>query len=254
MIKADGLSVGYEGKSVVSELRLSVEAGTSLALVGVNGSGKSTLLKTIAGLIKPIGGSVSVLGDRPGAKPAEIAYLSQFHETGSVLPLRAADVVRMARYSSLGLLGRETPRDRELVDQAIEEMGVSAFARKPLHELSGGQRQRVFLALALARDAKLYLWDEPAAGLDHGAQETYRRALRTRLQRGAAALIATHDLEEARACDATLLLAHRVVAYGAPAAVLTPQNLRDTFGHVAQFSGDKLMVLEGEHGHDEPEC
>lgn len=252
MIKTDNLSVGYEGKSVVSALCLDIKAGTSLALVGVNGSGKSTLLKTIAGLIAPIDGDISVLGGKPGAKPAEIAYLSQFHESGSILPLRAADVVRMARYSRLGLVGRETARDRELVAQAMEEMGVGAFAHNPLHELSGGQRQRVFLAQALARDAKLFLLDEPAAGLDHGAQETYRQALRARKQNGAAVLIATHDLEEARACDAALLLAHRVVAYGAPAAVLTAGNLRDTFGHVAQLAGDNLLVLEGEHSHDEP--
>ena len=85
---------------------LRVPAGGSLALVGTNGSGKSTLIRTIVGLLPGAAGELSVLGVAPGRAPARLAYLSQFHVSATVLPIRAIDVVRMARYPSLGLFGR----------------------------------------------------------------------------------------------------------------------------------------------------
>jgi ABC-type Mn2+/Zn2+ transport system ATPase subunit len=252
-VEARGLAVGYDGREVLAGVALALDAGRSVALVGVNGSGKSTLLRTLAGLLAPVRGEVRVFGAPVGTTPERLAYLGQFHAGGGVLPLRVRDVVTMARYRRRGLLGRLTRDDREAVDDALERVDLGELAAAPLHALSGGQRQRVYLAHALARRADLLLLDEPTAGLDAAATERYARNVRAELDRGAAAVIATHDVRDAARADHVLLLAGRVVAAGAPHEVLTPERLAEAFGIelLAVPHGDHtdLVATERPHAH-----
>jgi ABC-type Mn2+/Zn2+ transport system ATPase subunit len=229
-IAARELSVGYGGVPLVPGIDLLVPARSSLALVGTNGSGKSTLLRTLVGLLPAVAGSLVVLGAPPGGAPRRLAYGAQFHASGFILPLRAIEVVRMARYPERGLLGRLRLEDRDLVQWAMEMMGVGDLARSPLRSLSGGQQQRVYLAQALARRADLIVLDEPTAGLDAGGRELYLQAFAGELARGAAIVTATHDIAEAAEYDQVLLLARRVVALGPGADVLTADRLLETFG------------------------
>jgi ABC-type Mn2+/Zn2+ transport system ATPase subunit len=244
-IQARALAIGYRGEVVVPAIELEVPTGGSLALVGTNGSGKSTLIRTLVGLLPVLSGSLSVLGTAPGQAPARLAYLSQFHASGTVLPIRAIDVVRMARYPSLGLLGRAGQMDHELVDWAMETMDATALRGRPMRDLSGGQRQRVYLAQVLARRADLIVLDEPTASLDAGGRERYLEAFAGELRRGAALVTATHDIGEAVEYHQVLLLARRVVALGPGSEVLTPDRLMETFGilisdpheeHVGRFT------------------
>lgn len=229
-IEADGLDVGYAGHAVVEQIALELRPGGLLCLIGTNGSGKSTLLKTLAGLIDPLAGEVRVLGQAPGTQPARVGYLSQHPASSFTLPLRAADVVAMGRFAHLGLLRRVRPVDRSACAEAIERMGVGAFADSPLMELSGGQRQRVHLAQALARRADVLLLDEPTAGLDIEGRDTFARAVAAERARGCAVVMSTHDIDDAETADLVLLLAGRIVAAGPPEQVLTPENLRASFG------------------------
>lgn len=251
-IRARGLDIGYRGEVVVSGIELSVPEGGSLALVGTNGSGKSTFIRTLVGLLPTLAGTLDVIEASPGQAPARLAYLSQFHSSGYILPIRAVDVVRMARYASLGLVRRAGPEDGELVEWAIETMGISEVRGKPMRDLSGGQRQRVYLAKVLAHRADLIVLDEPTAGLDAGGRERYLEAFAAELRRGAALVTATHDIGEAVEYDQVLLLARRVVALGPGVEVLTPDRLMETFGivisdphreHVGRFT-----VAERTHG------
>jgi ABC-type Mn2+/Zn2+ transport system ATPase subunit len=229
-IAARDLSVGYGGVPLVPGIDLVVPAHSSLALVGTNGSGKSTLLRTLVGLLPVVAGSLVVLGAPPGGAPRRLAYLGQFHASGFILPLRAVEVVRMARYPEHGLLGRLRPEDHDLVDWAMTTMGVADLARSALRSLSGGQQKRVYLAQALARRADLIVLDEPTSGLDAGGRELYLQALANELARGAAVVTATHDIAEAAEYDQALLLARRVVALGPGSEVLTADRLLETFG------------------------
>lgn len=251
-IEAEGLDIGYRAELVVPGIDLVVPAGTSLALVGTNGSGKSTLMRTLVGLLPLVSGELTVLGRPPGRSPKRVAYLSQFHASGYILPIRAIDIVRMARFAELGLVRRAAPEDDELVERSMERMGVSDLSRAPMRDLSGGQRQRVYLAQVLAHRADLVVLDEPTAGLDAGGQERYLSAFADELHRGAALVTATHDIGEAIEYDQVLLLARRVVALGPGAEVLTPDRLMETFGivirdqhkeHVGRFT-----VAERAHG------
>jgi len=250
IIHANNLDIGYNNKSVVKAINFQLQAGQALALVGTNGSGKSTLLKTIVGLLPAIQGQLTVFGGHTGSVPQSIAYLSQFHASGFVLPLCAMDVVRMGRFPNRGLLRRMTWEDNELVKAAMQTMGIEHLGDSPLRSLSGGQQQRVYLAQILARQADLLVLDEPTAGLDAAGREVYLRAVNAELARGAAMVTATHDIQEAAYCDQVMLLAHRVVAIGTPREVLTPAMLLETFGIVITGEYPGVAVLEREHGHD----
>jgi ABC-type Mn2+/Zn2+ transport system ATPase subunit len=251
-VSATDLAIGYRGEVVVSDIQLEVGAGTSLALVGTNGSGKSTLIRTLVGLLPVMGGALRVLGREPGQAPRRIAYLAQFHVSGTVLPIRVIDVVGMARFPDLGLVGRMRPGDRDLVVWALETMDVADLARAPMRSLSGGQRQRVYLAQVLARRADLIVLDEPTAGLDAGGRERYLAAFAAELARGAALITATHDIAEAAEYDQVLLLARRVVALGSGRSVLTPDRLMATFGILVhdphEEHAGRFTVAERAHG------
>jgi ABC-type Mn2+/Zn2+ transport system ATPase subunit len=251
-IEASGLDIGYRGEAIVTGLDLVVPSGDSLALVGTNGSGKSTFIRTLVGLLPPLAGRLVVLGAPPGRRPAQLAYLSQFHGTGTILPIQAQDVVRMARFAALGLIGRASAEDRELVDWAMETMDVVDLRRRPMRELSGGQRQRVYLAKVLAQRADLIVLDEPTSSLDAGGRERYLDAFAAELKRGAALVTATHDIGEAVEYDQVLLLARRVVALGRGADVLTPDRLMETFGIVISDPHDehvgRFTIAERTHG------
>ncbi len=248
-LEAVGLSVGYHRRPVLEGIDIVVPAGGSLALVGSNGSGKSTLLRSIIGLLPPVAGELRVLGGRPGAQHQRIAYLSQFHASGFVLPLRAVDVVRMARFDLRGRFARATARDAEVVRESMERMGIAHLAGRALRSLSGGQQQRVYLAQVLAREASLIVVDEPTAGLDAVGRDLFLAAMDVERARGATVVASTHDIAEAARCGHVLLVAGRVIAEGAPDDVLTPAHLLDTFGISLARVEDRLQVTEQHHVH-----
>ncbi len=252
-VHASSLDIGYKEEVIVPDINLELKNGQALALIGTNGSGKSTLLRTIVNLIEPLSGALTVFGRDPGSSPRRVAYLGQFHNGGFILPLQAIDVVRMGRFPVHGLLGRMRKEDDEIVRSAMHMMGIENIADTPMRYLSGGQQQRTYLAQVLAHRADLLVLDEPTAGLDAGGRDLYLQAVKSELARGAAVVLATHDIqEEATICDQVMLLAHRVVAYGSPQTALNPEALLETFGIVV--TGDKrLRVIESVHGHDHGE-
>lgn len=243
------LSVGYGSRIVVDEIDTDLVAGGSVALVGSNGSGKSTLLRTLAGLIPPIRGSAEILGKDLGQATSHVAYLGQHQRNGLVLPMRVVDVVRMSRFDQRSRWRRRSHQDDVLVREAMHAMGIEDLANSPMRSLSGGQRQRVRLAQVLARRADLVLLDEPTTGLDAPGRSAYLDAIAREKARGAAVVIATHDVAEAATCDRIMLLAGRVVADGSPGEVLTPENLLETFGIGLARVGDRLIVTEHVHDH-----
>ncbi len=249
---ARDLDIGYQGEVIVPQVTFDLECGQSLALVGINGSGKSTLLKTIVGLLPPIHGQISVLGNPPGKNPHQLAYLSQFHSSGFILPLRVVDVVQMGRFSEKGLFGRMTRQDDEIIAASMRRMGVEELRDAPLRRLSGGQQQRVYMAQVLARQADLIVLDEPTSSLDASGRELFTRILDEERSRGAMIVVATHDIQLAAECTQAMLLARSVVAIGPGREILTPEALLKTFGIVLLYQGqDKgVGIVEREHGHD----
>jgi ABC-type Mn2+/Zn2+ transport system ATPase subunit len=249
---ARGLDIGYQGQVVVPEVNFELTCGQSLALVGINGSGKTTLLKTIVGLLPPIKGEITVLGNSPGKNPHQLAYLSQFHDSGFILPLRVKDVVEMGRFTERGLFGRMTSEDEDIIATSINRMGIEDLRDSPLRLLSGGQQQRAYMAQVLARQADLIVLDEPTSSLDASGRDLFSRIMDEERNRGAMLVVATHDIQLASECNQAMLLAHEVVAVGPGEEILTPEALLKTFGIVLLYQGEDkgVGIIEREHGHN----
>lgn len=175
------VTAGAGGRALLSDLDLAGMAGEVVIVTGPNGAGKTTLLRTIAGLAPPFAGQV----DR---RPGRVAYLPQ--EPGVLLHRSSVreEVEQTLRWS------KAAERPEEILD--LLDLG-SLAARDP-RDLSGGQRQRAALAVVLAGRPSLALLDEPTRGMDEAARRSLARALRRLAHRGAAVVVATHDVELAR--------------------------------------------------------
>jgi ABC-type Mn2+/Zn2+ transport system ATPase subunit len=229
-IEARDLAVGYGHQTVVGNVSLALTPGDLLVLIGTNGSGKSTLLKTFAGLLAPLSGVLSIMGEAAGSRPKNVAYLPQHPVSTHTLPIRVRDVVSMGRFAELGLFGRIGVRDRSTVARAMERTGVTQLADRSIRDLSGGQQQRAHLAQVLAREADVLLLDEPTAGLDINGRREVGRIIADERARGTTVVMATHELSDADDATAVMLLAQRVVALGPPAQALRDDYLRECFG------------------------
>jgi ABC-type Mn2+/Zn2+ transport system ATPase subunit len=248
--------VRYGRTTALYDLDLQVNRGDQVAVVGPNGAGKSTLFHVIAGIIKPASGQVRIGGSVPG-KHICIGYVPQRNRIDWRFPVTVADVVMMGRVGQIGLLRWPQRHDKEIVQAALEQVGMAAFAKRQVGELSGGQQQRVFLARALAQEAELLLMDEPLSGLDAPSQEAILDVLGRLRQKDITVLVATHDLNQAAEhFPAILLLNRRLVAYGPPADVLTPERLMLAYGsqmHVVHTDHGNLLLTDSCCGGGETE-
>ncbi|RME57863.1 MAG: metal ABC transporter ATP-binding protein, partial [Caldilineae bacterium] len=194
-------------------------------------AGKSTLFGVIAGTIKPTSGEVRIYGSGPDEHIC-IGYVPQRNKIDWRFPVTVWDAVMMGRASRIGLLRRPGPRDRQRVQEALEEVGLAELTDRQIGELSGGQQQRVFLARALAQEAELLLLDEPLTGLDAPSQNAIRNILARLRERGIGIIVATHDLNQAaQLYERVLLLNRRLLADGPPAQILTTEMLSQAFGN-----------------------
>ncbi|MEW5990250.1 MAG: metal ABC transporter ATP-binding protein [Chloroflexota bacterium] len=246
------VSVGYEDRPVLDDVDLQLPAGSLTAVVGPNGGGKSTLLKLIAGLLDPWGGTISVLGGRPGEHARAIAYVPQAEAVDWSFPVAAGDVVMMGRYPRLGPFRRPGPHDHHVVGDALAAVGMHGAIDRQIGALSGGQRRRVFLARALASEPELYLLDEPVTGVDTATQEDLMAVLDAEAKRGKTVIASTHDLASAAQHFRSIVAVNgTVVAQGDASLVLDPDVLLRTYGGHLLFVGDRAVVLDDAHHHDE---
>jgi len=234
-LEARGIAVEAGGRRLLHGVDIALAAGELVGLVGPNGAGKSTLLRALTGMVPLAAGSVT-LGGRPLAaidrrqRARHVAVVQQL--PAAPRSMTVAELVLLGRYPHLGLLGRETARDRDYAAEAMRRAGCLALAGRELGTLSGGERRRAFIARALAQEATLLLLDEPTAHLDVAAQAELFAVLRELAAAGAGVLIVAHDLTLAAVhCERLLLLAGgRVVARGAPAVVVSSENVARVYG------------------------
>jgi zinc transport system ATP-binding protein len=179
------LGFAYEpGKPVLSDVDLEIPSGQLVAIAGPNGGGKTTLVRIALGLIRPTAGAAFLFGEPAHAfsRRATLGYLAQRAQLIIDAPATVREVVSAGRLAAGGLLGPLRRRDRAIVDEAIERVGLGTVAGRPLHRLSGGQQQRAFIAKALAGEPSLLVLDEPTTGVDAESQEALA-ALLDRLHR-----------------------------------------------------------------------
>lgn len=229
-VSAQDLVVRYNDSVALDNVSFTVHRAERVAVVGPNGAGKSTLFRAIAGVLQPTSGRITLFGGAP-ERHICVAFVPQRTQVDLQFPVNVRDVVLMGRIGRLGLLRWPRRRDHQLVQECMELVNVSDLADRRIGGLSGGQQQRVFIARALAQEAELMLMDEPLNGLDANSQEEIYRILDELRRRGVTVLVATHDLEQAARCyDRIMLLNRRLLGFGTPKDILTPELLGQAYG------------------------
>jgi zinc transport system ATP-binding protein len=221
LLEASHVSAGYGKELVLEDVSLAVYPGEFVALVGPNGSGKSTLLNVLLGAQDLHAGSVALFGEEPDRFKARwrIGYVPQRPSLESEVPATVREIVASGRLRQREWWRRERAEDRAEIQHAIESVGLTEMADRPLNELSVGQQQRAFIARAFASEPDLLVLDEPIAGVDRQSQGRFRDSL-VHLQRehGAGVLLVSHELSAvADVIERVIVLKRRVLFDGSPA-------------------------------------
>jgi len=243
-LEVRGLIVHAGSHEILSGVDLEVEAGEVVAVLGPSGSGKTTLLSAIAGFVPVSAGEVRIGGQVVGSEvPPEKRSIGFVFQSYALWPhLDARDTVAFP----LRAVGVDADAARRRADKLLDAMGIAELAGRRPAEMSGGQQQRVGVARALARDATLYLLDEPTAHLDAATRRSAEAEIAAqRAARGAAALYATHDPAEAlgAADRVALMRSGRIVQVGSPIEVYE----RPVDEWAARMTGT-VSVIAGESG------
>lgn len=221
-VQLRNVTLGYDRHPAVHHLNLEVAKGALVAVIGPNGAGKSTLFRGLAGILKPLAGSIS-LG---GLDSKDIAYLPQTADIDRSFPISVFDFVGTGLWRSTGFFGGMGKAARDRILAALAAVGLNGFENRPIGTLSGGQMQRMLFARVLLQDARLIVLDEPFNAIDAKTSADLIALVKRWHGEGRTVLAALHDLDMVRNhFPETLLLARGPVAWGATAEVLTPENL-----------------------------
>lgn len=206
------LAIGYEGKTAVQNINLSVKKGDYLCVIGENGAGKSTFMKTLLGLLPPVSGKIEFYD---GLKKNEIGYLPQQTEVQKDFPASVREIVLSGCQNRCGLRPFYNREEKEYAYQMMEKMQIIHLEKRCYRELSGGQQQRVLLARALCATRKILLLDEPTAGLDPKVtKEMYQLIYELNQRDKLTIVMISHDLRAALTYSSHILHTGKHVFFG----------------------------------------
>ncbi len=226
-----GLTVAYHDRPVLWNVDFTAPRAGLVAILGPNGAGKSTFLKAVLGLVPRLAGEIRFFGRPLDRRRGLVAYVPQRSSVDWEFPITALEVVAMGLYHRIGWLRPVRRRHLEAARAQLDRVGLADLADRPIGQLSGGQQQRVFLARALAQEARLYLLDEPLAGIDAASERVVVDLLRVLRAEGRTVVVVHHDLESvAEVFEEAMLLNVRRIAAGPVAEVLTAANLERAYG------------------------
>lgn len=230
-VRVRGLRVVRGGRPVLDGLDVDVAAGAVTGLLGPSGCGKSTLMRSIVGVQRVAGGTVTVLGSPAGAPGLRrrVGYVTQAPSVYGDLTVRE-NVAHFARL--LRAPGGE-------VDRVVATVGLGGEAGRLVAEMSGGQRVRASLAVALLGRPDLLVLDEPTVGLDPVLRRDVWATFHSLAAAGTTLLVSSHVMDEAAACDRLLLMRD-----GALLADATPAGLRERTG-TGDLGEAFLRLIEG---------
>lgn len=243
-IDVQGLHKHFGDKHVVNDVSLKVARGEIFGFLGPNGSGKTTSIRMMCGLLTPDSGSGTCLGydivrDSRQIK-RRVGYMTQRFSYWDDLTIR----------ENLDFVARlyEMENRRDVVDRALESLGLQSRATQLTGALSGGWKQRLALAACMLHEPQLLLLDEPTAGVDPTARRDFWEELHRLAARGISVLVSTHYMDEAERCHKLAYIAYgKLLAQGTARDVIQSQHLSTLAVYGDQLSdlSEKLRTLPG---------
>ena len=238
-IQIESLSTGYRNKKnvtiVAHDINATINGGELTCLLGPNGAGKSTLLRTLSAFLPPVKGDITIMGrnlrdysDRELAKTIGVVLT----EKTDLRNMTVEDLIGLGRSPYTGFWGTLHKQDLDIVDNAMEMVGIKPLRGRMIHTLSDGERQKVMIAKALAQETPVIFLDEPTAFLDFPSKVEIMQLLHN-LSRttGKTIFLSTHDLELALQIADTIWLMDRQkgVMIGTPEKLATNGSLNSFF-------------------------
>ncbi len=188
IIEIRNLSAGYDGRTVLHDVDLTVYERDFLGIIGPNGGGKTTLVKCILGLLKPTKGTIAY---HPGN--LSLGYLPQYTRLDRKFPITVEEVVLSGLNGQKPLAARFTRADREKAHSVMARMGLEGLERRPIGALSGGQMQRALLGRAIISDPQAVILDEPSTYIDKQFEARLYELL-AEINRECAIILVSHDI------------------------------------------------------------
>jgi len=221
-ITLKNLSVGYDRHPAIHHINGSFATGSLTAIVGPNGGGKSTLLKSLIGFLKPMSGSI----DCGPLRLKDIAYLPQQSQIDRSFPLNVIDVALLGHWSRTGPFRAVSKAQREEAMQALQDVGMKNFAKRPIAALSAGQWQRVLFARLILQNAKVLLLDEPFAVIDGHNTHDLMHVLQHWQSEGRTVIAVMHDLPLViEHFPDALMISRELIGWGTSKEIITDINL-----------------------------
>jgi ABC-type Mn2+/Zn2+ transport system ATPase subunit len=253
LIEFRGATLGYGHKKIIAEISFAIHAGEYVGLVGPNGAGKTTILRTILGSLKPLAGDVRI--GNPGERKLKFGYVPQRDTIDHILPYTVEQVVMMARYHQMGLVGRPQETDKDIVRRSLAAVGIEGLRDRWFKDLSGGQKQRALIARALASEPDVLTLDEPTNGMDLSSRIAILDLIQTLHAGGKLTVVmVSHLLDDvANYVKRIMLVEPGQFLVGTVEEILTGQNLTALYRmpvDVQRVHGNTVILAGGLHGRE----
>nr|YP_010338486.1 manganese transport system ATP-binding protein [Rhodaphanes brevistipitata]UNJ18436.1 manganese transport system ATP-binding protein [Rhodaphanes brevistipitata] len=220
------LNVKYSNHTILKNINFKISSGKIIGIIGPNGAGKSTLLKAILGLIPNVSGKIEYNGNQLKSQKNKMAYVPQRSQIDWDYPITVQDVALMGQTFQTPWGLNYSKKSYELVNYALQRLGLYEIRHNRIGELSGGQQQKVFLARSLAQEAEIFFLDEPLIGVDYKTQDIIFNLLTQLTLENKMIIIIHHDLGDVlQYFNELILLNQIIVAQGNCKQVLENQIL-----------------------------
>lgn len=247
LISVENLSIAFNGRTVLDNVSFDVEKGEVLAIIGPNGAGKTLLIKSILGLNRDYTGKIT------WHSQAETGYVPQKMTFEKGFPLTVKEFF-LLETSGLGSFWLPPVQTIKEIEARLKEVRIPHLLNSRLGDLSLGEAQRMFIARSLLENPQIIFFDEPAAGIDIGTEETIYKLLYDIHQKNNMTMVlVSHELNVVyRFATQVICLNGKMICQGRPTEVLTPENLQHLYGHHTSFhqhGKEHHDTIISEHDH-----
>ena len=256
IIEIKNLNAGYDGRSVLRDVNLTVYERDFLGIIGPNGGGKTTLIKCILGLLKPTSGEIILTSRRAANSQLStvncqltMGYLPQYNSIDRKFPITVEDVILSGLSSKKSLTSRFTAEHREKGRQVIARMGLEGLEERAIGALSGGQLQRALLGRAIISDPEVVILDEPSTYIDKRFEARLYQLL-AEINKDCAIILVSHDIGTVLQQVKSIACVNETLDYH-PDTSITGEWLERNFNCPIELLGHGTLPhrILGEHHH-----